>query len=314
MNNEFEELIDVFKKHSIDIEQKILIGVSGGPDSMWLLNLMKDKNIVVAHVNYNKRIDSNYDQALVKNFCLENNIPCEILSLHSDYQIGNFQSIARNERYEFYSEIYKKYSCTLLLLAHQKDDFLETALMQQRSNRTPFLYGIKIDGNLLSMNIFRPMLYLWWKKEIIDLCNKNSLLFATDSTNEMPIYTRNKIRLELNTITIAEKQKKFTEFIDLNNENDNFVFLVEKFYDEWEKNNFDCDMFKKLVSRDMQQSIVFLLITKNYKNINLTSKKLFSIVDFVCSKNRTAIYKLNSTNKLFKKKNKLFFSSFSPIV
>lgn len=58
-----------FEIDNIDISKKMLLGVSGGPDSMFLLNLLKNKNIIVAHVNYNKRETSKVDEEIVVDFC-----------------------------------------------------------------------------------------------------------------------------------------------------------------------------------------------------------------------------------------------------
>ncbi|MCU9937407.1 7-cyano-7-deazaguanine synthase [Mycoplasmopsis felis] len=61
--------------------KKYLIAVSGGPDSMFLLDKYKNKNIIVARVNYNQRKDSHIDTNIVKEYCKKNNIPLEIMEL-----------------------------------------------------------------------------------------------------------------------------------------------------------------------------------------------------------------------------------------
>ena len=66
MNN---EILDIFKKDDVGLTSKFLIGVSGGPDSMYLLWHLKNLNVIVAHVNYHKRIDSDNDQKIVEEFC-----------------------------------------------------------------------------------------------------------------------------------------------------------------------------------------------------------------------------------------------------
>lgn len=202
------DLLNEFNKYNIDVNKKFLIGVSGGPDSMWLLNLLKSLNIIVAHVNYNKRYDSNYDESLVSRFCADNNIPLEILSLHNKYSSGNFQAIARKERYDFYFEISKNINATISSLL-TKRRFLESSIMQENSNRKPLFWGIK-QLNILNNNIiFRPMLNLWTKQEIIDFCNEYSILFATDYTNAETHYTRNKIRSNLKKLDPEQKQNKY---------------------------------------------------------------------------------------------------------
>lgn len=90
-----------FEIDNIDISKKMLLGVSGGPDSMFLLNLLKNKNIIVAHVNYNKRETSKVDEEIVVDFCKKNNIKYFVLNLKKHNEQGNFQNIARIQRYEF---------------------------------------------------------------------------------------------------------------------------------------------------------------------------------------------------------------------
>ncbi|TPR53866.1 tRNA lysidine(34) synthetase TilS [Metamycoplasma neophronis] len=295
-----------FQKHNIGIKQKMLIGVSGGPDSMWLLYLLKDYDVVVACVNYNKRFDSHYDASLVKLFCEENNIPCEILSLdHKENANGNFQAIAREERYLFYKEIYQKYNCSLLLLAHQKDDFLETAIMQKESSRETLHFGIKHINYVYQMNIFRPMLSLFWKQEIIDLCNEFSILFATDYTNKMPTYTRNKIRANLLHFSNQWKQNLYNEIMIENQANLIIEAKVINWYIEWKNQEFSCDWLD--FNNPLIDKLIYFLINDKYKNINLTKGKIASIIDFLKSANRSSKYILDDENVLFKKKNHLIF-------
>jgi tRNA(Ile)-lysidine synthase len=71
------------------INSQKIIAVSGGVDSMFLLNQFKDENVIVAHVNYNIREDVEVDLNIVTKFCKENNLKLEVLSLNEDHS-GNF--------------------------------------------------------------------------------------------------------------------------------------------------------------------------------------------------------------------------------
>ncbi len=105
----------------------LLLAVSGGPDSMALLNDYKKSKVVVAHINYKKRADSDIDQKIVEDFCAKYEIPCEVLVVTKEC-VGNFQKWARDIRYEYFKKIYQKYDCKKLLVAHHLDDFIETAI------------------------------------------------------------------------------------------------------------------------------------------------------------------------------------------
>ncbi|WP_412031687.1 tRNA lysidine(34) synthetase TilS [Metamycoplasma buccale] len=296
----------IFLDNDIDINQKILLGVSGGPDSMFLLSLLKNKNVFVAHVNYNKREDSKNDENIVRDFCLKNNIPFEILSLnnHKEHAKGNFQAIAREERYLFYKEIYEKYDCSLLLLAHHKDDFLETAIMQDNSKRLLSHCGIPIKNLIYNMKIFRPFLYWLWKDEILEKCKSINLKFALDYTNNLEIYTRNKIRNNLKKISLNDKEKLFQKY--LNKEKQLIIKnkLVVSQYNNWKNSKFDCD---KLIKNEYLENVIFLMIHEHFENAKLGSGKIKNIIDFLFSSNRTSVYKIDNKNKLFKKQNKLIF-------
>jgi tRNA(Ile)-lysidine synthase len=73
----------------VNRSNKKLIAVSGGVDSMYLLNEFKNEDIIVAHVNYNIREDVDIDLKIIIDFCDKNNIKLETLSLKEEYS-GNF--------------------------------------------------------------------------------------------------------------------------------------------------------------------------------------------------------------------------------
>lgn len=197
-------------------DKKLLLGVSGGPDSMLLLNYFKDKNIIVCHVNYCVREDSYNDENIVREFCKNNNIKLEVLNLKNHSYKGNFENEARKLRYEFYKKIYIKNKCDFLLLAHHKDDFLETAIMQKESKRFNLYYGIKKENFLWGMNIIRPFVDMLWKNDILNLCATFNLKYALDYTNELDLYSRNKVRNRLKKLSETEKEKMYLNYVEEN--------------------------------------------------------------------------------------------------
>ena len=91
---------------NLDKSKKYLIAVSGGADSMALLDMLKVSNyeIVVAHVNYKTRPTSDRDEQIVVNYCLKNHIICYTTNaVHNDK--SNFEKWAREARYAFFKEI-----------------------------------------------------------------------------------------------------------------------------------------------------------------------------------------------------------------
>ena len=88
-------------------KKKVLIGCSGGPDSMALLDMSKDKyDVYCAHVNYHKRKSANRDERIVKDYCLKNKIPFYSID-YKDKAGGNFQDKARVFRYGYFSKLIK---------------------------------------------------------------------------------------------------------------------------------------------------------------------------------------------------------------
>ena len=113
----------------------IVIGVSGGPDSMCLLHILMELNkkigfrIVIAHINHKKRIESDEEEQFLKLYAKDNNLifeSCDFKSLKND----NFHKLAREFRYNFYKELVDKYNASYLMTAHHGDDLTETILIR----------------------------------------------------------------------------------------------------------------------------------------------------------------------------------------
>lgn len=119
------------------VESKLyVVGVSGGPDSLFLLDRMRNSgyNLVVAHVNYKKRPESNQEEKLVKNYCQKYSLPFEIYQVKSsEYNSkSNFQAQARQIRYNFFQKLADQYQTKYIVVAHHFDDHLETYLLQNQ--------------------------------------------------------------------------------------------------------------------------------------------------------------------------------------
>lgn len=135
-----EIVLETIKKNNlIEKGDSVVIGVSGGPDSITLLDILlkiKDKinfNIIVAHINHMIRIDAIEDQKYVENYCKEKNIPCYVLQeevekIAKNQKIGT-EEAGRNLRYKFFNEILEKTKSNKIATAHTKNDNAETVLM-----------------------------------------------------------------------------------------------------------------------------------------------------------------------------------------
>ncbi|MEG0013948.1 MAG: tRNA lysidine(34) synthetase TilS [Cellulosilyticaceae bacterium] len=188
------------KYNLIEKGNHIVVGVSGGADSMMLLHFLdkykEDYEITLqaAHIHHGMRIEASRDAEYVEKKCLEWNIPfnihyCCIKEIAIEKGITE-EEAGRLERYNFFISLTKQDD--KIATAHNKNDQAETLIMR-------FLRGTDIRGlggiPPRRDNIIRPLLDLE-RREIEYYCEINNIRFKDDHTNFMPIYTRNKIRLK----------------------------------------------------------------------------------------------------------------------
>lgn len=176
---------------------KMLIAVSGGLDSMVLLDLISKTNIefAVAHCNFQLRGDeSDEDENFVKSYCNENSIQVffqkfDTKQFAEDEKVS-IQVAARKLRYEWFYELLVTENFDFVATAHHLDDQLETFLIH-------FSRGTGLDGltGIPSQNdkIIRPLLH-FSRAEIETFAKENNLKWREDSSNSSDKYVRNKIR------------------------------------------------------------------------------------------------------------------------
>jgi tRNA(Ile)-lysidine synthase len=179
--------------------EQYFIAVSGGHDSMLLLDLCRRSSlpISVLHVNYQLRgTESQGDQTFVETYCQLHNIPCHIhrVDLQEKLQSGgNLQQLAREERYAFFETHLNQTPNSLLFVAHHQDDQLETFWLQLfRGAGLSGLQGMLVKNG----RVLRPLLP-FSKKELSELSSELQLAWRNDSSNESTKYLRNLFRLKL---------------------------------------------------------------------------------------------------------------------
>ena len=155
------------------------------------------------------------------------------------------------------------------------------------------------------MNVYRPLIFAFWKSEILNLCNQDKLPYALDYTNDLDIYTRNAIRNKLKEKLTEEKTKLLNSFIKRNVENKELETLIQEKFNEWRQNEFNCNFLK---DNNLWKNLIYKFINTYFLNVELSSSKMGGIYQFIISNNRTAQYKLDDKNILFKKKNVLKIS------
>lgn len=226
----FIKRYELFKPHTT-----LLIGVSGGPDSMALLhylNVIKevwDFQLVVVSVDHGLRgEESKADVDFVSSFCAEQNISfyraaLDVPSFKKEHKLGT-QEAARTMRYQFFTDQMEQHQADYLVLGHQADDQIETVLMRLTRTANPSsLAGIPVKRPFAAGELVRPLLAVT-KTEIELYCQENGIIPRIDPSNEEDVYTRNYFRIHL--LPLLKKQnpnlhrsvRKLTESLRADND------------------------------------------------------------------------------------------------
>lgn len=273
-----EVLKEIQKNKLIEDGDSIVIGVSGGPDSITLLDILiklQEKinfKINVSHINHGIRKEAIQDQKYVETYCKKNNVPCYVLTTNikeivEKQKIG-IEEAGRIERYNFFNKILEKTNSNKIATAHTKNDNAETVLMNIiRGTGTLGLKGIEENRDGIYI---RPLIN-FSRKEIENYAMENNLNPRIDSSNLENIYTRNKIR----NLLIPYLEKEFNPSII------NAIDRLSKIAKE--ENRYLQTQTEKIYKE--------ILISEEKEQIILDLKK-FNIQEIVI-KNRLVLYTIN---------------------
>ena len=182
-------------------DSHVLVALSGGPDSMYLLHLLKayrEKvpfDLRAAHLHHGLRETADRDQAFVESLCEEWDVPliverADVKAYARENKLGT-EEAGRILRYDFFRR--HKAPGGLIALAHHLDDQVETMLLRLiRGTGLRGMEGMKV----LEGDLFRPLLSLT-KEEILAALEKNHIPYVVDETNLEPTYSRNRVRLNM---------------------------------------------------------------------------------------------------------------------
>lgn len=198
-----KKFLENLKQFNFKKNTSILLAVSGGEDSVTMLDLfskykdMFDLNLFVCHFNHSLRKEADFDENFVKNLSIKYNL--KFFSKKEDVEKFSYENKfsteegARILRYKFFNEVIESENIDFLATAHNKDDLAETVIMRiLRGTGINGLIGITKKRN----NIIRPLLD-FSKAQIKNYVLENNLKFVQDNTNFSDVYKRNNIRLNL---------------------------------------------------------------------------------------------------------------------
>jgi tRNA(Ile)-lysidine synthase len=213
---------------NLDKPGTYVIAVSGGVDSMVLLNLLSnskrtDQKLVIAHLDHGIRLDSKEDRQLVEQ-------TAKSLDLDFKYKEAALgrngsEEKARQVRYAFLNKVKQDNDALAIVTAHHKDDLIETAIINLIRGT-----GRKGLSSLTSSDERLRPLIGYSKAEIISYAQKEDLVWREDSTNSDTSYLRNYIRIKLLPRLNDSAKYKLTEIINsaagLNKELDQLIQIL----------------------------------------------------------------------------------------
>ena len=288
MNLVYNFLINEIKLNKND---SIVIGVSAGPDSMFLLHVLIELRkklgfkIIVAHINHKVRIESDEEEVFLEKYCQDNKVVFESMKIDS-YGKENFHAYAREKRYGFYLELIEKYAANYLMTAHHGDDLMETILMRLTRGSTLTGYqGISLIRDMNSYKIIRPLLFVT-KEEIKEYNDLNNIPYRIDKSNESFKYTRNRFRKNILPFLKEENKSvhlKFLKFSSMLEESNNYIDnIVNKEYNNiYDNKRLDIVLFKK-EDLFIQKLVLEKVLKDIYKDLsNIEDKHVMELLKLV---------------------------------
>lgn len=278
-----EKVIQTIKKYNmIKDGDKVVIGVSGGPDSITLLNILnnlKEKlniKIYVAHINHMIREEANEETEYVREFCDKLGIDffakkIKVEEEAKKLKIGT-EEAGRNIRYSFFEEVANKVGANKIATAHNSNDNAETVLMN--IIRGTSVSGLKGIEKVRDGKFIRPIIECN-RNEIEEYCKEQNLDPRYDKSNKENIYTRNKIR----NLLIPYLQKEF---------NPNIIEGINRLsYIAEEEERF----LNKIVENEYEN--ILISVNNNEKNDTIIlNLKEFNKLDYVI-KSKLILYTIS---------------------
>jgi len=300
MKEAYDYLLNKCAFHENDY---LIVGVSGGPDSMALLHLLiklREKiniNIVCAHVNHGIRKESAKEKIFVEKYCKSNNVIFEYMKIKK-YGDDNFHNEARSIRYKFFEEIIKKYNSKVLLTAHHGDDLIETILMRIVRGSTIRGYaGFSKETMINGYRIIRPLVFCT-KSDIEEYNKENKIKFVTDLSNEKDKYTRNRYRHNILPFLKKEDKnanKKFLKYSETLLEYSNYIdkIMLSDFDKIYSNNKLNIDLYLKKENVIQKRIVNYIFELLYADDLNLINDSHFELINkIIYSKKPNSIIEL----------------------
>ncbi len=321
-----EQVLNTIKKYDlINENDKIICGVSGGPDSICMLDILKDLKeelkfeLIVCHVNHLIREEAISDEEYVVNYCKVNNIKYYVKRIdvkkYADNNKQGTEEAGRNVRYEFFEEILQKEGANKIAIAHNKNDKIETIIMNML--RGSGISGLKGIEPKRENKYIRPLIETE-RTSIEEYCEEKNLRPRIDKTNFINDCTRNKIR----NVVIPYIKNEFNP--NIINTMDRLSSIIEEENRYLEK--ITIDVFEKLKIKEekghlvlklkefnkqdivIKKRLILYAINKTIGNVQNIEKVNINDIIKLCEKNIGNKYLMPNKNiKILVNKNQIFF-------
>ena len=293
-----DKIKNTMLEHNMMPGNSVLVGLSGGADSVALLHIMKRLSsecgfkVYAAHINHGLRgSEAEHDADFSKRLCDLLGIEfflkkADVRALAKEWGISE-EMAGRRVRYDFFAELMNGHRIDFTATAHHKNDSAETIVMNFiRGSATTGLCGIPYKRD----RFIRPLLDVS-RLEIESYCAENLLEYVTDKTNLDTVYTRNKIR----NVLIPQIEKDFnSNFCDTVTQNAKIIRDDEDFLKITAENEYkrltengavNVSELKKL-HKSVARRIIRIMIDKVSGTSDVSSAVVENVLD-LCDRNRT---------------------------
>ena len=266
----------------------VVIGLSGGADSMCLLNIIRTINkkvdIVCAHINHNIREESKEEMKFIKKYCADNNLKLETTTFEKKSETETFNELElREKRYAFFEQVIKKYKAQYLFTAHHGDDLIETILMRiSRGSTLKGYTGFQIETNKNNYKVIKPLIFMT-KKDILDYAKEKNIPYVHDKTNDEDNYTRNRYRHKILPFLKNENKNMHLKYLKFSRELLKYYNFVDEIINReiskrYEKKTLDIKGFSELDKLIQTKIIEYILDDNYYDNLYLVNDKHISLI------------------------------------
>ena len=266
----------------------IVIGLSGGPDSMCLLDIIRSLNknikIICAHINHNIRKESFEEQEFIQKYCKQNDLVFETTTFDKKSEDQDYNELElREKRYAYFSTLIKKYNAKYLFTAHHGDDLIETILMRiTRGSNLKGYSGFQVETKKKDYKVIKPLIFMT-KEDINEYNKERNIPYVLDKTNDEDNYTRNRYRHNVLPFLKGENENIHLKYLKFSRELLTYHDYVDKVINKeienrYHKNILDITEFTRL-DRLIQTKIIEYILDNNYiDNLYLVSDKHVNMI------------------------------------